>query len=249
MANERSSILTPTNGASNPFNGTRTLPETCSQPEESQLTTELRVLDTKVRYHDREIKKLRTWNRWLAGLLLVSTLGLAGAMIGATVGLRGAQQDLQSAQAQLEQQIRSLSTNRPSDQQLVELQRQITAFNQQIQELGADIQNLARELPVLSNSELEALQARLQALEASIRQNLSDQAIDQELEQLRETLRQMLQEQQARDTLSSAAPERADGVAAVPQSAPVITGLFPAPEALKAESEPEPTAVLVVSAP
>lgn len=144
----------------------------------------------------REIKRLRRHLRWLTGLSLLAIIALGGTIAGLTWYFRNEQIRLKNQQNQLTQQLKAISPNGATTQRIESLESQLTLLNKQVQDLNKP------ELRTSLN-QLNAIQYRLQSLEARVRENPSDAVIVGQLKEMNERLRRLQPNQNNRGGSSS----------------------------------------------
>ncbi len=134
--------------------------------------------------YNREIKRLRRHLKWLTALSLLGIIALGGTLAGAAWYFRNEQIRLKNQQNQLAQQLKSISPNGATTQRIESLESQINLLNKQVQELSKPERQIAL-------NQLNAIQYRVQSLEARVRANPSDAVIVTQLKEMNERLRRM----------------------------------------------------------
>ena len=138
--------------------------------------------------YKREIKRLRRRLKWLTALSLLGIIALGGTLAGLTWYFRNEQIRLRNQQNQLAQQLKSFTANGASPERIQGFESQINLLNKQVQELSRPERQIAL-------NQLNAIQYRVQSLEARVRQNPSDAVIVGQLKEMNERLRRMQQNQ------------------------------------------------------
>lgn len=138
--------------------------------------------------YKREIKRLRRRLKWLTALSLLGIIALGGTLAGLTWYFRNEQIRLRNQQNQLAQQLKSFTANGASPERIQGFESQINLLNKQVQELSRPERQIAL-------NQLNAIQYRVQSLEARVRENPSDAVIAGQLKEMNERLRRMQQNQ------------------------------------------------------
>ena len=138
--------------------------------------------------YKREIKRLRRRLKWLTALSLLGIIALGGTLAGLAWYFRNEQIRLRNQQNQLAQQLKSFTANGATPERIQGFESQINLLNKQVQELSRPERQIAL-------NQLNAIQYRVQSLEARVRQNPSDAVIAGQLKEMNERLRRMQQNQ------------------------------------------------------
>jgi len=179
----------------------------------SEELQELRqITNPNAKYATSETAQLRKQVRGLTGFLIAAVIALGGAIAGATLFLWNEQASLRNQYHQLAEQVRTLENRGMSAEEFEQIEAQLTALNQRIQELSKQAQTLIQQVPEVTSAQFETIQRQLQALEGSIRENLSRENTLSQFYTLNETLQQILDNQRNRvspsETLDSSQPSQ-----------------------------------------